>query len=83
MEFIGGLSMLVGTIIGSGIFMSPSAILANVSSVGASLFIWIGCGILATMSEIIVSVIQCFKDVVFCFLTYRYFKFNFTCTDTE
>lgn len=49
---IGGLSLVVGSMIGSGIFLSPSGILAQVNSVGASLCIWAGCGILATLCRI-------------------------------
>ncbi|XP_077976188.1 uncharacterized protein LOC144432048 [Styela clava] len=49
---IGGISLVVGTMIGSGIFLSPKSILANAESVGASLCCWAGCGVLATLSAI-------------------------------
>lgn len=43
--------MIVGTIIGSGIFVSPKSVLANVGAVGPCLTIWAACGILATLGK--------------------------------
>jgi len=48
----GGISLVVGTMIGSGIFLSPAGILQASKSVGTSLCIWAGCGLLATLSAI-------------------------------
>ncbi|RXN26812.1 cystine glutamate transporter-like protein [Labeo rohita] len=42
-----GISMIIGTIIGAGIFISPKGILKNSGSVGMSLVVWIACGILS------------------------------------
>ncbi|KAJ7411154.1 hypothetical protein WISP_104072 [Willisornis vidua] len=46
---ISGICMIVGTIIGSGIFVSPKSVLANVEAVGPCLTIWAACGVLATL----------------------------------
>lgn len=43
--------MIVGTIIGSGIFVSPKSVLANVEAVGPCLTIWAACGVLATLGK--------------------------------
>jgi len=48
----GGISLVVGTMIGSGIFLSPKDVLRQSKSVGASLCIWGACGLLSTLSAI-------------------------------
>ncbi|KAK1760965.1 putative amino acid transporter protein [Echria macrotheca] len=47
LTYLNGLSLIVGLIIGSGIFSSPSQVNVNVGSPGASLIIWLVAGILA------------------------------------
>jgi amino acid permease len=47
LTYINGLSLVVGLIIGSGIFSSPAQVNMNVGSPGASLIVWLMAGILA------------------------------------
>ncbi|KAJ8068755.1 hypothetical protein OCU04_002451 [Sclerotinia nivalis] len=47
LTYLNGLSLIVGLIIGSGIFSSPSQVNANAGSPGASLVVWAIAGILA------------------------------------
>ncbi|KAL8649822.1 MAG: hypothetical protein Q9226_005413 [Calogaya cf. arnoldii] len=45
--YLNGLSLIVGLIIGSGIFSSPAQITTNAGSPGAALVVWLVAGILA------------------------------------
>ena len=45
-------SLVVGVIIGSGIFASPATVFKNSGSVGMSLVTWLGCGTLTMMSSL-------------------------------
>ncbi|MCJ1247854.1 hypothetical protein MMC30_005069 [Trapelia coarctata] len=47
LTYLNGLSLIVGLIIGSGIFSSPSQVNINAGSPGASLIVWAVAGILA------------------------------------
>ena len=46
-------ALILGTIIGSGIFVSPKGILREVHSVGLALTIWVGCGILTLIGALV------------------------------
>lgn len=50
---VASMSYIVGTIIGSGIFVSPTAILMHAGSIGLSLIIWIVGGLIATISSLV------------------------------
>ena len=47
LTYLNGLSLVVGLIIGSGIFSSPSQVNSRVGSPGASLIVWAVAGVLA------------------------------------
>ncbi|XP_010777178.1 b(0,+)-type amino acid transporter 1-like [Notothenia coriiceps] len=48
---VGAVSLIGGTMIGSGIFMSPQTVLSTIGSPGASLVVWACCGLLVIMAS--------------------------------
>lgn len=46
------IAIMVGVIVGSGIFVSPRGVLLHVGSVGASLLVWCLCGLLALLGAL-------------------------------
>ncbi|VDP89219.1 unnamed protein product [Echinostoma caproni] len=46
---VNSITIIIGSMIGSGIFVSPTGIAENVRSFGASIVIWIGCGLFSML----------------------------------
>lgn len=56
-------SFIMGTVVGSGIFIAPKGVLMNSGSVGLSLLVWVLCGVLSLFGKMN----DISADVSFCF----------------
>lgn len=52
MSLLNGITVIVGSIIGSGIFVSPAGVLINTGSVNMSLIVWTISGVFSMVSSI-------------------------------
>ena len=51
-SLLNGIGLVVGIIIGSGIFISPTGVLKETQSVGLALLVWLICGIVAILGSL-------------------------------
>lgn len=49
---------IIGTVVGSGIFIAPKGVLMNSGSVGLSLLVWALCGVLSLFGKVANAIIH-------------------------
>lgn len=54
---LSAVSFIIGTVVGSGIFIAPKGVLMNSGSVGLSLLVWALCGVLSMFGKMVDGII--------------------------
>ena len=59
-SLIKGIGLILGTVISSGIFVSPTSVVEETKSIGASLLIWLGCGLIVSFGSLCYAELESF-----------------------
>lgn len=65
MTLLNGITVIVGSIIGSGIFVSPTGVLTHTGSVNMSLIVWVLSGIYSMVRKCVKILRRCYFHVLF------------------